>query len=162
MNKLTFLKSLCSPFKPLKLKFYFGKITVGTPYFLPRKWIKNKEKPGYLRVIPVKWFQFKFVTLGWKTKYDQYRFEHSPLISIVLFNRQFVIFFIAEHQSNYWESWLYYELETKGTKRERIQQCIKNYPQIWTRSSKDGKETIDYYQLILKKKYLNENKSNDC
>jgi hypothetical protein len=31
---------LFSPFKPPKLKWYFGKTAVGTPYFLPRKWVK--------------------------------------------------------------------------------------------------------------------------
>ncbi len=158
MKKLTFLKSLWGPFKPLKLKLYLGKITIGTPYFLPRKWIKNKGNPGYLKSVPIKYFQFKFVTLGWKTKWGDYRFEHSPLISIVLFKWQFVLFFIAEHQSNYWESWLYYELNTKGTREERIQQCIQNYPQIWTRYLKEGEKTIDYYQLILKNKYLKDNK----
>lgn len=37
---LRFLKALWSPFKPFRLKFYFGKIKIGTPYFLPRKWVK--------------------------------------------------------------------------------------------------------------------------
>jgi len=40
MNKLSFLKALCSPFKPFKLKWYIGKIAIGTPYFYPRKWVK--------------------------------------------------------------------------------------------------------------------------
>jgi hypothetical protein len=37
---LRFLKALWSPFKPFRLKFYFGKTKIGTPYFLPRKWVK--------------------------------------------------------------------------------------------------------------------------
>ena len=37
---LLFLKVLNSPFKGLKLKWYFGEIKHGTPYFLPRKWVK--------------------------------------------------------------------------------------------------------------------------
>lgn len=34
------MKVYFSPFKPPKLKFYFGKVTVGVPYFLPRVWKK--------------------------------------------------------------------------------------------------------------------------
>jgi len=40
MNKFTFLKALNSPFKPFKLKWYCGKIAIGTPYFFPRRWVK--------------------------------------------------------------------------------------------------------------------------
>ena len=44
MNKLTFLKAFNSPFKRPKLKWYCGKITIGTPYFYPRKWVKGTPK----------------------------------------------------------------------------------------------------------------------
>ena len=40
MKTFTFLKALNSPFKPFKLKWYCGKIAIGTPYFFPRKWVK--------------------------------------------------------------------------------------------------------------------------
>jgi len=40
-KNLKFIKSLWSPFKPFKLKWYIGKIAVGTPYFYPRKWVKG-------------------------------------------------------------------------------------------------------------------------
>ena len=40
MNKLAFLKAFNSPFKRPKLKWYCGKTQIGTPYFLPRKWVK--------------------------------------------------------------------------------------------------------------------------
>lgn len=43
-RKFRFLKALNSPFKPFKLKWYIGKVAIGTPYFFPRKWIKNKDK----------------------------------------------------------------------------------------------------------------------
>jgi hypothetical protein len=66
-----FLRAYNSPFKPLKLKFYCGKIALGTPYFFPRKWVKatperahqatldyiksteefNKRNPEYTRSI---------------------------------------------------------------------------------------------------------------
>lgn len=38
MNKLKFLKVFNSPFKRPKLKWYFGEVTIGTPYFYPRRW----------------------------------------------------------------------------------------------------------------------------
>jgi hypothetical protein len=40
MKSFTFLKALNSPFKPFKLKWYIGKVAIGTPYFYPRKWVK--------------------------------------------------------------------------------------------------------------------------
>ena len=40
MNKFEFLKIYNSPFLPPKVKFYFGPIAIGTPYFLPRNWVK--------------------------------------------------------------------------------------------------------------------------
>ena len=51
---------------------------------------------------------------------------------------------------------IYYEYATDKTKskRERVEQCRKEFNQTWTRS-KDGKdEVIDYYERILKSKYL--------
>ena len=36
---VVWLKVFNSPLKGLKLKWYFGEIKHGTPYFLPRKWV---------------------------------------------------------------------------------------------------------------------------
>jgi len=44
MNKFKFLKVFNSPFKRPTLKWYFGKVAVGTPYFFPRRWIKATPK----------------------------------------------------------------------------------------------------------------------
>ena len=79
-----FLRAYNSPFKAPKLKWYCGKIALGTPYFFPRRWIKNPDKSGYLKAVPKK-IGFDFVPLGWKTKWDSYRFEWSPMISFVFF-----------------------------------------------------------------------------
>jgi len=86
MNQLTFLKILFSPFKPFKLDWYTGKISKGVPYFYPRKWVVDKEKPGYLKAIPRK-IGFDFCSLGWKTKWsdDDFRFEYCPRLSFVFF-----------------------------------------------------------------------------
>ena len=43
---LSFLGVLNSPLKGLKLKWYFGDIEHGTPYFLPRKWVKCNLDDG--------------------------------------------------------------------------------------------------------------------
>ena len=186
-KRFRFLKALNSPFKPFKLKWYIGKISIGTPYFFPRKWVdlnekeveaKAKEKYDKLneelktkvtldhykqqykntqKAIP-KLIGFDFVGLGWKTKWTDtdYRFEWSPLISFVFFKWQIAVVFSAPETSNYWESWLYYEYNTDKSKsqKERIVQCQKEFKQNWI-SWKDGVKTkINYYQFILKDKYL--------
>lgn len=187
MKNLTWMKAFLSPFKPPKIKFYIGKVAFGTPYFLPRKWVKYTEEEIYEKVkekyralppnlhtyteferlvryysglnhaIPKK-IGFDFVDLGWKTKWSDtdYRHEWSPLWSFVFFRWQIAVMFVPDHRTHYWESWLYYELDTdkKQTKEERILQCLKKAPQIWTSISKEGKETTNYYTKILKKKYL--------
>ena len=101
---------------------------------------------------------FDFVSLGWKTKWrdDDFRFEWAPMWSFVFFKWQIVVIFQAPQPAPYWESWLYYEKKTDKTKSkaERIAECRKNAPQKWTETEK-GKETkIDYYDEILKKKYI--------
>ena len=151
-----FLRAYNSPFKAPRLKWYCGKIALGTPYFFPRKWIKNPDKSGYLKAIPKK-IGFDFVPLGWKTKWDSYRFEWSPMISFVFFKWQIAVTFVAPHADHYWESWLYYTRETDKSDNisNRLAQCKKEAPQTWTSHNSDGtKETIDYYKLILKKKWV--------
>lgn len=179
---MKYIKSFFSPFKPLKLKWYIGKIAIGTPYFLPRRWVKytkldveNAAKkafddPKKIKKTFEEWCQhfqnfqkpvpkkigFDFVELGWKTKYGDYRFEWSPLISFVFFKWQIAVIIKAPEENHYWESWLYYEYNTDKTKskQERVNQCRKEAPQIWTIHKKDEEsETIDYYDLILRDKY---------
>jgi len=158
LGKIRFIKALFSPFKPFSLKFYSGKIAIGVPYFFPRKWVKSKEKPGYLFPVPKK-IGFNSCGLGWKTKWEEtdYRFESSPILSFVFFKWQIAIIVSAEYQDNYWTSWLYYEYNTDKTKsnKERIEQCIKCFPQKYTIYYPDGREegVIDYYELILKRKH---------
>jgi len=143
------LQLINSPFKIPKLKWYFGKIAIGTPYFFPRVIDKktNTFKP--------KKIGFDFVELGWKTKwdYDDYRFEWAPLASFVFFKWQVAVIVSAPEPSRFWEAWLYYCMNTKGTKRERIEQCKQGFPLDYT-VSKWGEQTkVNYYDLILKDKY---------
>ena len=157
MKKFSYLKALWSPFRPIRPKFYIGKIAIGTPYFYPRKTVNDPDKPGWMKFVP-KRIGFDFVDLGWKTKWSStdMRFEWAPIWSFVFFKYQIAVIWKAPEQDHYWECWLYYELHTDKTKSatERIAQCRKEFPCVWISSKNDVKKRIDYYDLILKKKYL--------
>ena len=199
MKKFTYLKILNSPFKPFKLKWYIGKTRIGTPYFLPRKWVKatpelarkatleyiereenfNKLNPNYARKIrpydevyqeklryeypvPLK-VGFSSCDLGWKTKWSDtdYRYEWSPVFSFVFFGYQIALMVLApdsDSDHSYWECWLYYYRNTDKTKskKERIEQCMKEFPQTWTiyhKKPTEYTETVNKYKNILKNKY---------
>ena len=178
IERVRWLKVLNSPFKPFKVGFYAGKIALGVPYFYPRKWVKythedalkaveehkaNKNKVlvsdkqlydmyiKYNKAVPLK-VGFSYCSLGWKTKYDDFRHEWNPILSFVFFGYQIALTFYSPYHSHYWEPWLYYEYRTDKTKskRERIEQCRKEAPETW--SSNDI--VTDYYEKILKAKYL--------
>jgi hypothetical protein len=193
MRKFEYLKVFNSPFKRPKLKWYFGEVAIGTPYFFPRKWVKpthkmlinkameeiaskedwNKSNPNstFKHTIPAldelyesynkesiavpKKISFDAVSLGYKTKWDDtdYRFEWAPLVSFVFFKWQIAVMVIAPEQHVYWEAWLYYNNNTKGTQRERIEQCKKNFPLDYTVSQGGKSEKVNYYDRILKNKY---------
>lgn len=157
MKRFGYIKAFNSPFKRPKLKWYFGKIAIGTPYFYPRRWVDNPDKPGYRKAVPKK-IGFDFVSLGWKTKWTDtdYRFEWSPLVSFVFFKWQIAVMIIPEEQNHYWEAWLYYNNNTDKEKsqRERIQQCKEGFPLNYTVSDGKTKTKVNYYNKILKEKYL--------
>ena len=153
MRNFEWMRSYSSPFKLLVPKFYIGRVAVGTPYFFPRRWIINKEKPGYKKPIP-KLIGFDFVSLGWKTKFDQYRHEWNPVWSFVFFGWQIAITFVPPHDSHYWECWLYYYYDTDKSKstKERLEQARKEYPCTWTTYSSEKKAIeVCYWDKILKK-----------
>lgn len=189
MNKFKFLKAYNSPFKRPKIKWYFGKIAIGTPYFYPRTWVKPTPKEAlkyttdklskldidsekYDRVFTShytsilnskiskpKKIGFDFVSLGYKTKWDDtdYRFEWSPVWSFVFFRWQIAVTFIAPHPDHYWACWLTYENNTDKNLpvEERIKIAKEINPEIWTSSRGEGKkETICYWDKVLKEKYL--------
>lgn len=158
MNKFKFLKVFNSPFKRPKLKWYFGKVAIGTPYFFPRKWVNNPEKPGYKIAVPKK-IGFDFVGLGYKTKWDEhdYRFEWGPLWSFVFFKWQIAVSFNVSDPHHYWVCWLTYENDTDKDlpTEDRIKIAKEINPEIWTSSRGEGKkETICYWDKVLKEKYL--------
>jgi hypothetical protein len=185
LQSLRWVKALWSPFKPFKVSFYAGKTKIGIPYFLPRKWVKFTREDAlekatkvsqmsgsiyfgkdpntivdefmrYTKAVPLK-VGFSYCSLGWKTKYDDYRHEWNPIISFVFFGYQIALTFYSPYHSHYWEPWLYYEYETDKTKskRERIEQCRKEASQTWTSHKHDEEPvTTDYYTKILRSKYL--------
>jgi len=116
-----------------------------------------QEKLKYTFPIPLK-VGFSYCGLGWKTKWTDtdFRYEWGPVLSFVFFGYQIALMVGHKDVSHYWESWLYYEYATDKTKskRERIEQCRKEFPQTWTVSSMGKEEIVDYYQRILKTKYL--------
>jgi len=140
MNKFTFLKVYNSPFKPFLPKLYISRVAIGVPYFYPRK------KVG-----------FNLVGLGYKTKWSDtdYRFEYNPMWSFVFYKWQMALIFMpVDCNYHYWEAWLYYYYNTKGTKEERIRECKKEYPlKIKVSGIKDGERyeySYDAYDRILK------------
>ena len=115
-----------------------------------------EEKKNCLYAVPKK-IGFDFVGLGYKTKWSEtdYRFEWSPMLSFVFFGYQIAVMFIAPKADHYWEAWLYYELNTDKTKskKERIEQCKKEFSLNYTVHSQGVETKVDYYDTVLKAKY---------
>ena len=157
MNRFNYIKVFNSPFKRPKLKWYFGKIAIGTPYFFPRRWVDNPDKPGYQKAVPKK-IGFDFVELGYKTKWSDtdYRFEWGPLISFVFFKWQIAVMLKVPRPEHYWVCWLTYENDTdKDLSTEaRIKLAKEINPEVWTRSWEGKEETICYWDKVLKDKWL--------
>jgi hypothetical protein len=149
LEQFRWIKALFSPFTPFKVKWYVGKTQVGTPFFLPRKFVNGKPVP--LKV------GFSSCGLGWKTKWDQYDFRHewNPVISFVFFGYQIAVTFYHPHHSHYWESWLCYEYRSdkNKSKRKRVNFCRRKCPQKWSTGSGENKVVTDYWDLILKPEY---------
>lgn len=157
MKKFTYLKAFCSPFKKPKFKWYVGKVSIGTPYFYPRRWVNDPEESGHQKAVDKK-IGFDFVGLGWKIKFDRYIFEYAPLISFVFFKWQIAVIVKAEEQDHYWECWLAYELDTDHslTKRERLDLAMKRHPCVWKRSSGGVSTVTNYWNKVLKSKWTSE------
>lgn len=183
------MKVYFSPFKPIIPRFYFGKVAIGIPWFLPRTWKKatpekareealkeiervkkhNERETNYkLRVQTFdelynryinssfshpKKIGFSFCGLGYKTKWTStdYRHEWNPVWSFVFFGYQIALIFRPENDCHFWETYLYYSRETKGTTEERLKQARKEFPCKWSSGIGKEKVTTDYWDLVLKK-----------
>lgn len=184
LENFDFLSVYNSPFRPPRPRLYVGKVAIGTPYFLPRKWVKYTHDDAvkaatesmndpkkitqsfdtwynsyrrYNKAVPKK-IGFDFVSMGWKTKWSDtdYRFEWSPVWSFVFFKRQIAITFIAPEMHHYWECWLFYTRNTDKTKsvEERIAQCREEFPCIWSSTVEGVTTKTCYWDQILKDKWL--------
>jgi len=113
------------------------------------------EKLRYRFPVPLK-VGFSYCGLGWKTKWDDYRFEYSPTLSFVFFGYQIAITVFVPNPDAYWEAWLYYERDTdkSASNLSRILECMEKYPMNWIRYEGDKEIKINYYTKVLKKKYL--------
>lgn len=155
---MSFLKVYFSPFKVFSPKLYIGKIAIGTPYFYPRRWIKNPDNSGYLKAVPRR-VGFDFVGLGYKIKWDEfdYRFEWNPIWSFVFFGFQVALIFRPKEEDHYWTCWLVYENHTDKSKsnRERIKEAKEKFSCIWTIYDGEQKKSICYWDEVLKTKYVN-------
>ena len=181
IQSLRWIKALWSPFKPFKVKFYAGKLAIGTPYFFPRKWVKytsidaikaavehkaNKNKvqvsdkqlfemyKKYSKAVPLK-VGFDWCSLGYKTKWSDtdFRFEWNPVFTFVFFGYQLALTVYSPYHDHYWTSWLYYEYATDKTKskRERVEQCRKELNQTWTSSRHDEEPVTTDYYTKILK-----------
>ena len=192
LKSFSWMRVYFSPFKFVLPKVYVGKVAIGTPYFLPRRFVKatperahkatkqyidreesyNKMNPNYARTIKPyneifkekmkcgysepKIIGFDFVSLGWKTKYDDYRHEWNPMWSFVFFKWQIALMFIPENDVHYWEMYLCYSKETnkKDSVKDRLKRAKELEPCVWTSSPNNIETKTCYWDLILKNKYL--------
>ena len=193
LRDFEWMKVYFSPFKPIIPRFYLGKTKIGTPVFLPRKWVKatperahkavldyiareesySKMNPEHARKIRPydEVFQekmrydyavdrkvgFDFVGLRWKTKFNSFRHEYNPVWSFVAFGYQIALIFRPEHDIHYWESYLFYHYATdkKKTTKERLKQAREEFNCTWTSHSNGEKTTTNYWDVIIKGKYIN-------
>lgn len=125
------------------------------PQLTLEQWIEKCK--GYMKAVPIK-VGFSSCGLGYKTKWTHtdFRYEHGPVFSFVFFGYQVAWMIGFTYPDHYWEAWLYYEYATDKTKskKERVAQCRKEFPNTWTLHQGDTQETINYYERILKPKYL--------
>lgn len=179
LRKFNFLRVYFSPFKLLKPVVYFGKVKVGTPIFLPRRWKKYtpeqaKEKAlrhynNYMKSwsfqkkydyfikcqysVPKK-VGFDFTPLQWKTKWSDtdFRFEYNPVWSFVFWGYQLAIIWKAPYSNHFWESWLLYDNATDKSKSRaaRIAEAKKINPNVYKSYRNGTEKVINYWDLLLK------------
>lgn len=184
-----YLNIFFTPLKAPRLKFYFGEVAIGLPYSLPVKLRKltieeqEREVKKYLlknprtttlekaikyaseikKRAPVR-FSFDLCSLGWKTKFNQIRFEWDPVISITLFGKQLAITICSPSLSKvqvvedvYWETYLYYVYRTdkRTSAKDRLNEVFKQYSGTWVSYDVETNTTTSkcHFYDVLKKKY---------
>ena len=150
---LSWMKVYFSPFKFFLPKLYIGKTKIGVPLFLPRNMKLNKETRYY--EFSEKKVGFSFCGMGWKTKYDSFRWEYNPVWSFVAFGYQIALIFRPENDCHYWECWIAYEYDTDKSKsqKERLKEAKEKHPCTWTSYYNGEKTTTDYWKVVVKDMY---------
>jgi len=144
LESLEYLTVLKSPFKGLKLQFYFGDAIYGTPYNI--KWGIHYCPLGY----SIKWPD------------DFLRYDFPPRLAITLFGKQFVIDIVPNTAINcereYWDAWWNYRNKTdkNASTPVRLNQLFEKLSLTWLRLSgkNEDKIEVDYYPYVLKTKYV--------
>lgn len=175
-----YLGVLNSPFVGLKLKWYFGDIRYGVPYFLPRKWVKMTKKdceeslqkdikrllPKYVegrtwehykkykKPVPIKWFGFNSCRLGWKLKWDEVRYEYSPCYSLVLFGKQIFVTVLPKVSNTLEAVDSYWEAwityDTKTDSTKSEKERLEQLFEMYSCTWTIKGESKNYYKEILK------------
>jgi hypothetical protein len=85
MKRFAYIKAFFSPFKRPKLKWYFGKVAIGTPYFYPRRWIKITPKYAHEialeRIFEAKMFNERNKGVDFKHKVPTYKEAYDRVIN---------------------------------------------------------------------------------
>lgn len=85
MKRFTYIKAFFSPFKRPKLKWHFGKIAIGTPYFYPRIWVKNTPRHAHEsalnQITEAKIFNKRNKDANFKRKIPSYREAYDRAIN---------------------------------------------------------------------------------
>ena len=130
MGIIEIYRQMYGVFKTPNIKFYFGKVIHGTPYFYPWNYMGSivrvvrgdKPKYGRCKSWVFKLFGEKYtiqigypiklaiLKLGWKEKYGSPRFEWSPSIQLYFFGLELSVFLVSptSDTDNYWEMFLWY------------------------------------------------------
>ena len=130
-----------SPFVRPTIRFYIGRKAMGVPFYYPRKKVS---------------LDYSWITFKTKWSETDYRFERPPFISLVFYNFQMYLWLDNNNAFEYFQAWLYYYNDTDhdDTVERRLKDTIKNFPLTYIRyGAGDTREKIDYYELILKKKW---------
>ena len=79
-KNLSYLGVLFSPFSLPTLRIYFGKINVGVPYFLPRKWVKYTKQEAIEEAIENNVDEVEETT--WNNEEDYQNYEPADILGL--------------------------------------------------------------------------------
>jgi hypothetical protein len=175
-----YLGVLNSPFVGLKLKWHFGDIEHGIPYFLPRKWVKMTKKDceealqkdikiglskyfgdrtleyykNQQKPVQIKWFGFNSCGLGWKLKCGEVRYEYPPCYSLVILGKQLFVTVLPKVNNNLEGVDSYWEgwisYDTKTDSTKSEKDRLEHLFKIYNCTWITKGDEKNYYEEILK------------